>query len=243
MKRSVITIVVVLSFLFVSPVTAEVLVGINMVYNFGVGNSGTLPELASDWKSHFQPPGGSMKTDDVATFFTMGMELGTEVAYLTKNGWVIGIPCYWDIAGISSAKDQAFYFRSKSVSRITTRWWDEVTAAELVLKKPWPAMGLSVRKKQIKVTALCQPYETWVEDFEGVDCVGCENSSEDFRERFNAEGVGWKLMVAWLFEEYDTAFPVSIALGGYVENLGDIWVGGLSVEISMFKSFFRREEK
>lgn len=206
----------------------EARTGIRPVVAMSLGGSrSTLAQpLPEDWRSRFEPSGGSMETrqSDHAWFYEL--QVGVE-ATLHLGGWVVGIPVTYVVGGCAMPAwgVARFYGPGKPLAATTVEWWNRVVLHATTVRRVAPAVGLSLsRPGSFAVQATVQPYTLLSQDYEGMDRYGNANTSKVVVSEKVGSGVGARLDVRLLGHEGSP--------GLFFERQGGAtWQGGVTFRV------------
>jgi hypothetical protein len=205
-----------------NPLTLNV--GINP--NFGILSSTNLPGPPADWKSRFVPLGGDMSTDEDDWGFSSDLRVSIE-PILEFGDWHVGIPVSSNLSMLSQGE---WFGKDKLIGSTTLDWWDNVTLMKTYLKRS-PSIGVSFGNEYWFFEFSTHKYETYVEDYYGVDVWGGKNYSKFHSKRDLDDGWGQRLDLYKVSNRTDWHDRNKCAYNLFLEKDGDVWFVGVGLKL------------
>lgn len=148
-------------------------------------------------KADFLPSSGPMVAD---TQRGSAWELGftVDLRFRLAPSFYTGLSSHY-VSFYGTGDSPCRFFNCQLVQSSTVNWWDTVTAEDVILKRSpsigWVAgfiFGDPEFKKIVEYSLSLRRYELIVDTYEGIDCVGCVNSSRLKYATTVESGTAWR---------------------------------------------------
>jgi hypothetical protein len=202
---------------------------------FGMGfYTQDIPPLPDDWKSNFEPNGGSMEYNSNKTPVSALLNVSFELHFFFRN-IVLGVVTFYEFSAYGGIEQH--------VARRWLSWWDSVKLQSVAIRKISPAIGFSFTNRinvehLIRVTVSAQPYMVFLNDYRGVDVQNGQNHSTILRRKRIDDGAGIIMRLELGYGRIYKSSNMHLLFPVHIERSGkDAWLVGLSLRLSfMLKS-------